>query len=258
MWASTLFSPRRTSPTGAYPTPVTSYSWLTVHRWFTVISFCVSVPVLSVQMTEVEPRVSTELSFFTSAFLLLMRCTAMASESVTVGSSPSGMKATTMPSEKMNAAANSLPTNIWSSRKKPTPMHAAKMVICLVVRLSCSCSGLWTSSMFCVRWAILPNSVSMPMRVTTARPFPSETEVPAKMRLGVSAWVRSSSSTASAVLRTGLDSPVSVDWFTCRSEARTTRASAEILSPSASTMTSPGTRSSARIFCSCPSRMTLA
>ena len=39
--------------------------------------------------------------------------------------------------------------------------------------------------MFCVRWAILPNSVSMPMRVTTARPFPSETEVPAKMRLGV-------------------------------------------------------------------------
>ena len=217
-----------------------------------------SVPVLSVQMTEHEPRVSTELSFFTRAFLLLMRCTAMASESVTVGSSPSGMKATIMPREKMNATAKSLFTNRASSRKKPTPMQVAKMVICLVVRLSCSCRGLSASCMFCVRWAILPNSVSMPMRVTTARPVPSETDVPAKMRLGVSAWVRSSSKTASEVLRTGLDSPVSVDWLTCRSEARTTRASAEILSPSASTITSPGTRSSARILCSWPSRTTVA
>lgn len=44
-----------------------------------------------------------------------------------------------------------------------------------------------------------------------ARPLPSNTEVPANTRLGVSAAVRSGSSTASAVLRTGLDSPVSVD-----------------------------------------------
>jgi len=60
----------------------------------------------------------------------------------------------------------------------------------------------------------------MPMRVTMARPLPSETEVPAKMRFGVSAAVRFSSSTASAVLRTGFDSPVSVDWSTCRSAER--------------------------------------
>ena len=168
-------------------------------------------------MTDVEPSVSTELSFFTSAFLLLMRCTAMASESVTVGRSPSGMKATTMPREKMKAAAKPLPTKRESSRKKSAPMQAAKTVICLVVRLSWSCSGLGASSMFWVRCAILPNSVSMPIRVTTARPVPSDTVVPAKRRLGVSACVRPSSRTASDVLRTGLDSPVSVDWLTCRS-----------------------------------------
>ena len=111
--------------------------------------------------------------------------------------------------------------------------------------------------MFCVRLAILPNSVAIPILVTTTRPLPSETEVPAKTRLGVSASVRSASRTASAVFLTGFDSPVSVDWSTWRSDARTTRPSAEILSPSARTMTSPGTRSSARTWACWPSRMTL-
>ena len=128
-------------------------------------------------------------------------------------------------------------------------MHMAKTVTCLVRRSSSRWSGLGASSMFCVRLAILPNSVAMPMRNTTARPLPSETLVPANTRLGISAGESPSSSTASAVLREGVDSPFRVDWLICRSEALITRASAEILSPSASTMDVCGTRSSARTFC---------
>ena len=56
------------------------------------------------------------------------------------------------------------------------------------------------------------------MRNTTARPLPSETLVPAKTRLGISAGESPSSSTASATLRDGVDSPLRVDWFTCRSD----------------------------------------
>ena len=237
---------------------MTSYSRAAVHRWLTVISFWVSVPVLSVQMTLVEPRASTEFSFFTRALRRLMRCTAMASDRVTVGSRPSGMKATTMPSAKMKDCAKGSCTTNRLSEKKASPMHMAKMVTCLVRRSRSRWSGLRTSSMFCVRLAILPNSVAMPMRKTTARPLPSDTLVPAKTRLGISAGVSPSSGTASEVLREGFDSPFSVDWFTCRSELAMTRASAEILSPSARSMMSPGTRSSASTFCSLPPRITLA
>ncbi len=59
--------------------------------------FCVSVPVLSQQIVVVEPSVSTAGRWRTSALRLAMRCVAMASESVTVGSRPSGTLATMMP-----------------------------------------------------------------------------------------------------------------------------------------------------------------
>ena len=70
------------------------------------MAFWVNVPVLSEQMTEVAPKVSTEDNFLTKAFDLAIRCTAIAKESVTVGSKPSGIKATIIPSAKMNALAN--------------------------------------------------------------------------------------------------------------------------------------------------------
>ncbi len=74
--------------------PVTSYvrapSWST----FTVISFRVSVPVLSLQMTVVLPSVSTAGSRRTTAFWRAMRLTPMARTIVTTMGSPSGTAAT--------------------------------------------------------------------------------------------------------------------------------------------------------------------
>lgn len=50
-----------------------SWIWLSNHICATVMRFCVRVPVLSEQMVEVEPRVSTASRFFTRQFFLAMR-----------------------------------------------------------------------------------------------------------------------------------------------------------------------------------------
>lgn len=43
------------------------------HMWATVIRFWVRVPVLSEQMVDVDPKVSTASRFFTKQFFLAMR-----------------------------------------------------------------------------------------------------------------------------------------------------------------------------------------
>ncbi len=224
----------------------------------TVISFCVSVPVLSEQITVVQPSVSTADRRFTRACSFAIRCTAIASESVTVGKSPSGMNATIIPSAKMNACANGCFTKNIAETKKTMPMPIAMKEICFVSVSSSLCRGLCSSFIVCVRFAIFPNSVCIPMDTTTAFAVPLATFVPAKTKFGISKRDRPSFKAGSCVLRTGVDSPVSVDWFTCKSLVSKRRASAEILSPSSISMMSPGTRSSAEICCSCPSRMTRA
>ncbi|KKC30302.1 hypothetical protein CDSM653_00781 [Caldanaerobacter subterraneus subsp. pacificus DSM 12653] len=74
--------------------PLTSKTSSSQNTFVTVILFSVKVPVLSVQITFVQPRVSTAGSFLIKAFLLSILCTPIAREIVTTAGSPSGIAAT--------------------------------------------------------------------------------------------------------------------------------------------------------------------
>ncbi len=71
---------------------------------FTAILFWVRVPVLSVQITVVEPRVSTDSSCLIRAFREAILLEARLRARVTVGKSPSGTLATIIPIAKIRLA----------------------------------------------------------------------------------------------------------------------------------------------------------
>ena len=82
------------SPCGTYPVPVTSQVFPPLQSFVTVILFCVIVPVLSEQITEAQPSVSTAGSFRTIALFLIIRCTPNDNATVTIAGNPSGIAAT--------------------------------------------------------------------------------------------------------------------------------------------------------------------
>ena len=89
-----------------------------------IMRFCVSVPVLSQQITVVQPSVSTAGKLFTRAWRLAMRCTPRARERVTVGSSPSGTLATKRPMKNTNASRKVRPP-IQPAQKQKQQSQAA-------------------------------------------------------------------------------------------------------------------------------------
>ena len=99
--------------------------------------FCVSVPVLSVQITVVAPRVPIAGKRRMSTLRRAMRRVASTRASVSVGSSPSGTMATMMPIAKMKAFQNGTPLN-RPTPKKSTPISTARIPI---HRLRCSISA---------------------------------------------------------------------------------------------------------------------
>ena len=105
--------------------------------------------------------------------------------------------------------------------------------------------GYWGGGPALVSCAILASLVAEPLVVTTARPSPSTTKVPAK-----------ASSPASTV--TGTLSPVSVEVSMLSVWASTTLRSAEMRSPELRRTTSPTTSSLASISTDFPSRITVA
>ena len=81
----------------------------------------VSVPVLSVQITSVEPSVSTAVRRLTSARRAAIRRTPPASERVIVGKSPSGTLATSKPIANVTAAASDRPASVMPATKNMRP-----------------------------------------------------------------------------------------------------------------------------------------
>ena len=102
--------------------------------------FCVRVPVLSLQMTVVDPSVSTEGRWRTSALRRAMRWVAIASDRVTVGSSPSGTLATMMPMAKMALSQNGRPM-ARPMPKKTRPSAEAKTATSRDRRAISRCRG---------------------------------------------------------------------------------------------------------------------
>ena len=78
-------------PLGASPSPLTWYSASAVATDTTIISMSVSVPVLSEQIRDTEPRVSTAGRRRMIALRWAMRCTPIASVIVISAGRPSGM-----------------------------------------------------------------------------------------------------------------------------------------------------------------------
>ncbi|EXU64104.1 hypothetical protein Z951_32465 [Streptomyces sp. PRh5] len=113
-----------TAPTGAYPTPETMCATPPAHTWATVISARVSVPVLSVHTTLVDPSVSTASSCLMSACRRAMRRTPMASETDKVAGSPSGTSATITPSAKTNEETSPCPVGRRTA-KSTAPVASA-------------------------------------------------------------------------------------------------------------------------------------
>ncbi len=102
-----------------------------------------------------------------STLRFAMRRVASTSDNVSVGRSPSGTIATMMPIAKMNAFQNGMPMS-QPIAKNDRPITSASVA---VKRLNCAISfrsGETSSSVVCVRCAILPNSVCIPVAKTTA------------------------------------------------------------------------------------------
>ena len=172
---------------------------------FADMQFCVSVPVLSVQMTVVQPSASTAGRWRISALRLAMRCEPIASASVTVGSSPSGTFATMMPMAKMKFSQNDSPI-ARPMKKKITPSASASPATMRLTRTISICSGEIVSAVAWVSCAIFPNAECEPVAKTSAFASPETSEVPARSVLRL--CIGSGSSHGSASRDAGSDSPV--------------------------------------------------
>ena len=221
----------------------------------TVILFSVSVPVLSVRITLVEPSVSTAESCSTSALRRAIRRTPRASARVATIGSPSGTVATASAIAVLMTSVISFPLN--RPRIPMTVTRAMQSHPITFPRESIrSSSGVFLSAAFCTRAVIRPSSVCMPVLTTTPSAFPLVMAVPLNSMLSRSAISVSSGST-SIVFSTGTDSPVRSDSSLCTLDAASNRTSAVTTSPPSKRTMSPGTKFSADTRCATPPRRTV-
>ena len=163
-----------------------------------VISFFVSVPVLSEQITDAEPSVSTEDSFFTIARSCAIRCTPSASTTDSTAGSPSGTAATASDTPTSSTETRS-DADRRSAVSRIAPTTTAAITITAIpsmrpIRSTSRCSGVACASVRPSRRATVPISVAIAVAVTTARPRPRTTAVPLNTM-----FTRSPSPTGSAI-----------------------------------------------------------
>jgi hypothetical protein len=142
----------------------------------TVISFRVSVPVLSEAMISAEPSVSTAARWRMMAFRRAMRCTPRESTAVTTAGSPSGTAATASATPRMSTSKIARALRTSSIRRIVATITTAIATTIRPsnrpTRSSSRCSGVVSSGACFSMPAMRPISVRIPVPVTTARPRP--------------------------------------------------------------------------------------
>ena len=141
-----------------------------------VILLSVSVPVLSEQIADVEPSVSTAGSRLTMALRRAISRVPIESRAVTTAGSPVGMAATASATPVMNRVSNDSPR----ARPSSTTMTRATAAIEAMIfesESSCLWSGVLLVSVFASMSAMCPISVPIPVAVTMISPRPRVTEV---------------------------------------------------------------------------------
>ena len=148
----------------------------------TCIRFSVSVPVLSVQITFVEPSVSTALRRLTTAPRRTSSRTPTASASVITGSRPSGTLPTSSPTANTTASEMERPAPNTAIGTNAAPVTNAIKAISQATRRTCASSGLSSRSTRSDSAAMRPSSVCMAVANTSARAEPSVHAVPENTR----------------------------------------------------------------------------
>ncbi len=152
--------------------PISSKTEAPSAKAFTrVIWFWVKVPVLSEQITEALPRVSTAGNLLIIAFFFTIRCTPMARTIVTIAGRPSGIAETASATAIMKISMTFMPS-IKPIIKMTAHIPRAKSPRYLPSTASRCCKGVCLSLAASRSLAILPISVCIPVAVITARALP--------------------------------------------------------------------------------------
>merc|ERR1719271_1715867 len=198
--------------------------------------FCVNVPVLSEQIQEVEPKVSTPSRFLTMTFFVYILLAVNVKQTVTVANKPSGTFATIIPIMNTSDVTASWPMPSAAAKKDIPRANAIAEMIWMKWWISLLI-GVCSASVERANWAILPITVSSAIFTTTPTQLPSGTWVPKKQRFAVS---RGSAFVHSGFLLMGSDSPVREELSTHMfGEHSRTRMSAGTRSPCSSFTMSP-------------------
>ena len=174
----------------------------------TSILFCVRVPVLSEQITEALPNVSTAGNFFIIAFFLTILWTPIARTIVDTAANPSGIAATAKLTAVINISITSFPYS------NPIINIITQITNAIIPKLfpnlfSFCWSGVAVSSTLLSIPAIFPTSVCIPVSTTIPFPLPYVTKLEENNILVLSPRLTSSFSITFASFSTGTDSPVS-------------------------------------------------